>query len=50
MHRFHICTFFETIVCNFKINGYSHFFYFLFFFGGGVGGGGCGGGNIGSFY
>ena len=49
MHRFHICTFFETIVCNFEINGYNHFFFIFFFWGGG-GGGGCGGGDIGSFH
>ena len=53
MHRFHIFTFFETIFCNFEINGYFHFlflFIYLFFFFGGGGGGGCGGGDIGRFY
>ena len=35
---FIFCTFFETIDCNFEINGYFHFFFFylfIFFFGGG---------------
>ena len=44
--------FFETIFCNFEINGYVlfFFFFFFFFFFWGGGGGGCGGGDIGRFY
>ena len=33
---FIFCTFFETVFCNFEINGYFHFFW-------GGGGGGAGG-------
>ena len=39
---FIFCTFFETIFCNFEINGYFHFFFLLFFFFGGGGGWGLG--------
>ena len=41
MHRFHISHIFETIFCNFEINGYFHFFFF-FFLCWGEGGGGWG--------
>ena len=40
-------TFFETIFCNFEINGYFLSFLFFFFRGGG---GVYGGGDIGRFY
>ena len=29
---FIFCTFFETIDCNFEINGYFHFIFFLFIY------------------